>query len=118
VTTCPFCVRIEADEYDDDLRRFGAVSFEPLNPVTEGHLLVVPKVHVSSALGHPGIAGDTMAAAVAVAQRRGIAECNFITSAGAAATQTIRHLHIHVVPRRLDDGLALPWTGQRHGEAV
>ena len=32
---------------------------------------------------------------------------------GAAAGQTVFHLHIHVVPRKPGDGLALPWTGQR-----
>ncbi len=36
--------------------------------------------------------------------------CNLITSAGREATQTVFHLHIHVVPRRDGDGLALPWT--------
>ena len=109
---CPFCDRIAAGEYDDDLRRFDAVSFEPLNPVTGGHRLVVPKTHVTSALGHPAIAADTMAAAVMMAGRRGIGQCNFITSAGMAATQTVLHLHIHIIPRHKDDGLALPWTGQ------
>lgn len=33
-----------------------------------------------------------------------------ITSIGANATQTVRHTHLHVVPRRPGDGLALPWT--------
>ena len=113
VRNCPFCARIMAGEYDDDLRRFDAVSFEPLNPVTDGHRLVVPKIHVSSALGHPAIAADVMAAAVQVAALHGVTECNFITSAGAAATQTVFHLHLHIVPRRLDDGLTLPWTGQQ-----
>lgn len=34
---------------------------------------------------------------------------NLITSAGAAATQSIDHLHIHFVPRKVDDGLMTPW---------
>jgi diadenosine tetraphosphate (Ap4A) HIT family hydrolase len=38
---------------------------------------------------------------------------NLITSSGMAATQTIAHLHVHFVPRHSDDGLHLPWTGQR-----
>jgi hypothetical protein len=38
--------------------------------------------------------------------------CNLITSVGADATQSVRHLHIHVVPRREGDGLMLPWSGQ------
>jgi histidine triad (HIT) family protein len=112
ITDCPFCARIAAGEYDDRAPRFDAVTFEPLNPVTPGHRLVVPVTHVRSALGHPSIAADVMAYAVLVAGKYGAGECNFITSAGAAATQTVQHLHIHVVPRRAGDGLHLPWTGQ------
>jgi histidine triad (HIT) family protein len=37
-------------------------------------------------------------------------DCNIITSVGSAATQTVRHLHVHVVPRRRGDGLQLPWS--------
>ncbi len=39
-----------------------------------------------------------------------VGDCNVITSRGAAATQTVRHLHVHVVPRRQGDGILLPWT--------
>lgn len=34
---------------------------------------------------------------------------NLITSRGAAATQSVFHLHLHLVPRTEGDGLALPW---------
>ncbi len=34
---------------------------------------------------------------------------NLITSVGTLATQSIKHLHIHVIPRYLNDGLVLPW---------
>ena len=37
---------------------------------------------------------------------------NLITSIGAAATQTVFHLHVHVVPRHEGDGLLLPWSNQ------
>jgi histidine triad (HIT) family protein len=40
-------------------------------------------------------------------------DANLITSVGSAATQTVFHLHVHVVPRRAGDGLALPWTSQK-----
>jgi len=42
--------------------------------------------------------------------RRRVGPCNVITSVGREATQSVFHLHVHVVPRREGDGLALPWT--------
>lgn len=87
--------------------------FEPLNPVTPGHLLVVPAPHVEDATRAPHLAGDAVNLASAYAGRHRAA--NIITSIGADATQTVRHLHVHMVPRRAGDGLALPWTNQpRH----
>ncbi|MFB8085929.1 HIT domain-containing protein [Streptomyces sp. NPDC055992] len=35
-----------------------------------------------------------------------------MTSKGSPATQTVVHLHIHVLPRTDGDGLPLPWTPQ------
>jgi hypothetical protein len=35
---------------------------------------------------------------------------NLITSAGTDATQSVFHLHVHLVPRRPNDGLKLPWS--------
>jgi histidine triad (HIT) family protein len=108
---CPFCARIAAGEfeYSDP----ASVAFQPLNPVTPGHFLVVPRRHVSHALESPPAAGLALEFAAYLANRMGLEACNFITSAGALASQTVFHLHLHVVPRREDDGLALPWTGQR-----
>lgn len=107
---CPFCGRVERIEYDyDDL---WSVAFQPLNPVTPGHFLVVPRKHVSHALESPGSAGKALELAGYLANQMGLESANFITSAGRDATQTVFHLHVHVVPRREGDGLALPWTGQ------
>jgi histidine triad (HIT) family protein len=116
MTDCPFCARIAAGEYEIS-DRF-AVAFEPLNPVTEGHLLVVPRKHVPDAGSSPLAAGRTMELAATIVGPLEFADShyNLITSAGTAATQTVRHLHIHIVPRREGDGLHLPWTGQQRGE--
>jgi histidine triad (HIT) family protein len=92
------------------------VAFEPLNPVTSGHLLVVPRQHVEDAGSHPLAASRTMALAAEIAGPLNWADSyNLITSAGAAATQTVKHLHIHLVPRLDGDGLALPWA-DRHAD--
>ncbi|NUS57067.1 MAG: HIT domain-containing protein [Streptomycetaceae bacterium] len=86
--------------------------FEPLNPVTPGHLLVVPTLHVESAAADPYVAAAAMEVAAEHIHERRLS-ANIITSIGADATQTVSHLHVHIVPRVAGDGLHLPWTGQR-----
>ena len=107
---CPFCERIAAEQYDEEPRR-GCYIFEPLNPVVPGHLLVVPGEHVRDAAVAPATASAVMFEAASKVQRLGI-EANIITSVGPLATQTVMHLHLHIVPRHENDGLRLPWTGQ------
>lgn len=64
-----------------------AVAFEPLNPVTDGHVLVVPRLHVADATEDPGVAADTMFLAASLAEP----PCNIITSAGSEARRAIEH---------------------------
>jgi diadenosine tetraphosphate (Ap4A) HIT family hydrolase len=109
---CPFCARINRNEYID---RYGnVVRFEPLNPVVPGHMLFVPARHATSAAIDPD--GAAQAMEFAAAYVRDIyahhTAANIITSIGPAATQTVWHTHIHVIPRREGDGLTLPWPSQ------
>lgn len=85
-----------------------AFAITPLNPVTQGHVLVIPGLHVESFTSDPETTGYVMKCASEYA--RGIGSCNIITSKGREATQSVFHLHIHVVPRRDGDGLKLPWS--------
>jgi histidine triad (HIT) family protein len=104
---CVFCRIVAEVEPARFIRRWtDAIAIVPLNPVTDGHLLVIPHQHVVDATDAPYVAANTMLRAASIASP----PCNLITSAGTEATQTVRHLHIHVVPRRDGDGLALPWT--------
>lgn len=113
---CTFCEiaagRAPAEMLDE---AWGHLVIRPLNPVTDGHLLVIPRYHVADAR----ISSPTTAAAMGYAAdyaarnlwRNGQREdFNLITSAGPAATQTVPHLHVHIVPRRPGDGLLLPWS--------
>lgn len=82
------------------------IAIVPLKPVVPGHVIVMPKQHVQDALVDPVVTAEVMACAVELAHR----PANIITSAGGAATQTVFHLHVHIVPRRDGDGLMLPWS--------
>jgi histidine triad (HIT) family protein len=104
---CVFCRIVEELEPATFVRRWtDAIAIRPLNPVADGHLLVIPHLHVVDATDAPYVAAATMLRAASIA----VPPCNIITSAGAEASQTVPHLHIHVVPRYKGDGLALPWT--------
>lgn len=110
---CVFCQIVDRKAPVKHLIRVrGSVIFEPLNPVTPGHMLVVPEKHVSDAGDLTEVTGAVMREAAKYADEH-YDSYNLITSAGEAATQSVFHLHVHIVPRRFGDGLALPWTPQQ-----
>ena len=87
----------------------------PLNPVTDGHLLVIHREHDENAAASFEASRRAcllMAVAADYMNVNGL-QANIITSIGPDATQTVMHTHLHIVPRRPDDGLLLPWTPVR-----
>jgi len=107
VPECPFCEIVAGRAPAEIVHEWeDALAIVPLNPVVEGHLLVIPKIHVAD-VGHvPDVSAIAMKRAAQVAASQW---CNVITSRGRVATQSVFHLHLHVVPRAEGDGLALPW---------
>lgn len=112
---CPFCERILAGECEFLDEHPGVVAFAPLNPVVPGHLLFVPERHVADAAEDPALTARCFEHAARWGQQRrargrhGL-DFNLIVNCGEAAGQTVRHLHVHLVPRRQGDGLKLPWS--------
>lgn len=115
---CPFCELVAGRAPASIIRSWDdAIAIRPLNPVTDGHLLVIPREHVESFFSSPNVSAATMRRAASLGHGMESWEpfgedANIITSIGPLATQTIKHLHVHVVPRRADDGLLLPWSGR------
>lgn len=94
-------------EKRDRLEIFKAV---PRDPVVPGHVMLFPNQHERDAASDPRLTGLVFECASWYARR--LSAFNLITSAGRSATQTVGHLHVHVVPRSAKDGLMLPWTDQ------
>ncbi len=109
---CLFC-KIVAGEipsikvYEDER----VLAFMDINPVNDGHLLIVPKRHADSLLD---IDTEDLQMVVVVAQglarilRRVIEPdgLNLLQNNGRAAGQLINHFHLHVIPRKKDDALS------------
>lgn len=105
---CVFCQIIWGTSPGKIIREWAdAIALTPLTPVIHGHVLIIPKHHVAHAATDESITARTMGRAAEYATQYD--SFNIITSAGRAATQSIDHLHIHVVPRTPDDQLMTPW---------
>ena len=107
---CPFC-QLVMDNQVEQIGVSGVYHFEPLNPVTPGHRLFIPAFHYEDAAEAPSATGSVFEWVAWWADKKG-EDFNLIVNAGPNASQTVRHLHVHYVPRREGDGLTLPWTGQ------
>jgi histidine triad (HIT) family protein len=104
---CPFC---PMPEQAQELTPAVAM-FTPLDPVVPGHLLFVPYAHVEDFTTAPMLFAAVAQCAAEWAKRHE-GDWNLITSKGVWATQSVRHLHVHLIPRHEGDGLNLPWTDQ------
>ena len=91
------------------------LAFMDINPATRGHCLVIPKVHSDDILS---ATSEDLAACSASTQllsdrvisklgADGVAVASFCRP---AAGQTVFHLHFHVLPRYVGDGMLAPWT--------
>ncbi|MEU1948147.1 HIT family protein [Streptomyces sp. NPDC020125] len=109
-TGCPFCAIVHDGAPATIVHEWAdALAIVPRSGgCTEGHLLVIPRGHVADFTTDPVVAATVQMRAAELAQQMG-GQWNYLTSCGEAATQTVFHLHGHLVPRTAGDGLALPW---------
>jgi histidine triad (HIT) family protein len=99
------------------MRRRAVVAFFPMEPATLGHTLLVPTTHIPDvwSLDYETAAVLAQAAVdVAHALRKALQPegLNIIQSNGLAATQTVGHLHLHLLPRWTDDAVGDIWPSQ------
>jgi diadenosine tetraphosphate (Ap4A) HIT family hydrolase len=102
---CPFC-RLS----DERVRHAGtlAVGIRDAFPVSPGHTLIIPRRHVSSFFEITPAERDDIFQLLARAKTALDDELkpdgyNMGINDGAAAGQTVLHLHVHLIPRFRDD---------------
>ncbi|MFB7375796.1 HIT family protein [Kitasatospora purpeofusca] len=111
---CVFCAIVAGTAAARIVHRWpDALALHPLGPVTPGHLLVIPLLHVQDLTTDP----ETSAAVMRRVAEIATPPCNIISSAGAVATQSVFHAHVHLLPRSAGDGLLLPWSPRQPPEA-
>jgi len=108
---CIFCKIVNNEipsykVYEDDL----VFAFLDINPVSKGHVLVVPKKHFKDIFE---IEEKYLERIVIVGQKiakkmkdvLGIDGANLFQASGACAEQSVFHFHLHVIPRSESDSL-------------
>ena len=106
---CVFCAIVRGDEpahvvLDDDT----VVAFLDRRPVFPGHVLVVPREHRETLAdlpdGHTGPLFER-ARRIALAIEEGLDAAGAFVALNNKVSQSVPHLHVHVVPRNRGDGL-------------
>ena len=85
-----------------------------LGPATKGHALILPQEHYADIYEIPEeTIGDAMKLAKKMAglmtDKLGCDGFNIVQNNGEAAGQTVKHFHIHLIPRYKDDGQHILW---------
>jgi histidine triad (HIT) family protein len=90
------------------------LAFMDTYPANDGHCLVVAKEHYPTLFdvtdeALAAVAHSVSRIARAVNQALSPAGLNLVQANGPAAHQSVKHFHIHVLPRKLRDDLKLNW---------
>jgi histidine triad (HIT) family protein len=98
----------------------GAIAFLDRRPVFPGHVLVIPRAHVETLADLPAAAVGplfTTVRHVSGAVEEGMAADGTFVALNNRVSQSVPHLHVHVVPRRFKDGLRGFFWPRQHYES-
>jgi len=120
-TDCVFCA-IAAGEVAAEvvLETADLVAFLDQRPVFKGHVLLVPREHVVTLPDLPARLRDPFLAAgqrLATAMVAGLGAQGSFVAMNNTVSQSVAHLHLHVVPRTRGDGLrGFFWPRHRYAD--
>ncbi|WP_433239658.1 HIT family protein [Streptosporangium sp. CA-135522] len=120
---CLFCAIAAGEQpghmvFSDDV----AVAFLDTRPVFKGHVLVAPMTHVETLADLPTPAVGPFferVRSVSAAVEQGLESGGTFVAMNNRISQSVPHLHVHVVPRNRKDGLrGFFWPRTRYGDAA
>lgn len=108
---CIFCSIVEGKipsqkVYEDD----NVVAFKDINPEAPVHIIIIPKMHISSIMeinkSNSNVIEYIFLAIQKIAEETGISETGFrvVTNYGVDGGQTVNHIHFHLL-----GGRSLQW---------
>jgi histidine triad (HIT) family protein len=124
--SCVFCAVIAGAPHHAVYRDRDVVAFLDIAPVAPGHTLVVPAAHYDTLDDLPD---DALAPLFRVVRQVSIAQQTVLGAEGSLTltntriSQSVPHVHVHVVPRRKGDSFFTPgrpfWMRRKYkdGEA-
>ena len=120
MATCVFCSIVSGDSPAHQvLEEADVVAFLDTRPVFKGHVLVVPRDHIPTLTDLPDELVTplfTAARAVAAAAKEALDAQGSFVAMNNVVSQSVPHLHVHVVPRTKGDGLrGFFWPRTRYG---
>lgn len=114
---CIFCRIINREApgtfiYEDE----SVVAIVPKEQVSDGHLLVLPKVHFQDVFNIDdsvlrNIVSTSKKLSTDIINKTSFTAVNLLNASGKDAQQSVFHFHFHIVPRKPDDGLDM-WIKQ------
>jgi len=121
---CVFCQVVAGEgEHQSVYRDSDVVAFLDHAPVIPGHTLVVTTTHYDTLDDLPD---DALAALfrtvrrVSIAQQKALGAEGTLTLSNTRISQSVPHVHVHVVPRRKGDKLFTPgrtlWMRQKYAD--
>ena len=118
---CVFCEIVAGDTPADVvLDEPDFLAFLDRRPVFKGHVLLVPRVHLETLLDLPADLRDGFLAAtqrLAGAVVVGLGAQGSFVAMNNVVSQSVPHLHCHVVPRTKGDGLrGFFWPRTKYGD--
>lgn len=98
------------------------VSFLDWNPISPGHILIIPKAHYKSIFDCPyeilqELISETKRLTELIKLKLKTDSVNILNASGKHAQQSTLHLHFHIVPRFKNDNLNLWFQNSLDGSA-